>query len=127
MEIQLVIQFKIAITAIIQIIGNLYYSPIRMSIKLDGTLFKFEACLYNTMRAFEFFKLKINKLPRLNEVARKYCVSYDHQQFFEASLMSVRREKTAQIEYLKRYTISFWHLCLIIIIITKMIVIIFRN
>ena len=42
-----------------------------MSVKLDGTLFKFEACLYNTMRAFEFFKLKINKFPRLNEVARK--------------------------------------------------------
>ena len=45
-----------------------------MSMKLYGTLFKVEACLYNTMRAFEFFKLKINKLPRLSEVARKLKV-----------------------------------------------------
>ena len=42
-----------------------------MSIKLDGTLYKIEACLYNTMRAFEIFKPKINKFPRLFEVARK--------------------------------------------------------
>ena len=42
-----------------------------MSIKLDGTLYKIEACLYNTMRAFEFFKPKINKFSRFSEVARK--------------------------------------------------------
>ena len=103
MEFQLVIQFKIAISAIIQIIGNLNYASIRMSIKLDGTLFKFEASLYNTMRAFEFFKLRINILPRLNDVARKYCVSYHHQQFFEASSMSVRRGKTAQNDILSLF------------------------
>ena len=60
MEFQLIIQFKIAITAIFQIIGNLNYA----SVRIMRTLFKFEACLYNDMGAFEFFKLKIKKFPK---------------------------------------------------------------
>ena len=73
-----------------------------MSIKLDGTLFKFEACLYNTMRAFEFFKLKINKLPRLNEVVKKLlCILSSPAFFFKASSMSVRRKKQLKMSTLK--------------------------
>ena len=63
-----------------------------MSIKLDGTLLKFEACLYNTMRAFEFFKLKINKLPRLNEVARKLLCILSSPAVFQG-VFNVRSKK----------------------------------
>ena len=63
-----------------------------MSIKLDGTLFKFEACLYNTMRAFEFFKLKINKLPRLIEVEKKLLCILSSPAVFR-SVFNVRSTK----------------------------------
>ena len=68
-----------------------------MSIKLYGTLFKFEACLYNTMRAFEFFKLKINKLPRLSEVARKLLCILSSPAVFR-SVFNVRSTKKKQLK-----------------------------
>ena len=83
-----------------------------MSIKLDGTLFKFEACLCNTMMAFEFFKLKIYKLPRLNEVERKLLCILSSRAVFRSVFHVRSTKKTAQNEYPKGYTISFWHLCL---------------
>ena len=84
-----------------------------MSIKLDGTLFKFEACLYNTVRAFEFFKPKINKFPRLTEVAKKLLCILSSPAVFQGGFFVVRRKKTAQNEYLKGSTNSFWHQCLL--------------
>ena len=64
-----------------------------MSKKLDGTLFKFEACLYNTMRAYQFFKPKINKLPRLTEMARKLLCILPSPAVFQGVFNVVRRKK----------------------------------
>ena len=97
MEFKLKIQFKIAITAIIQITGNLNYMSIRMSIKLDGTLFKFETCLYKTLRAFEFFKPKIKKFPRLTEVAAKLLCILSSPAVFQG-VFNVRSTEKKQLK-----------------------------
>ena len=73
-----------------------------MSIKLDGTLFKIEASLYNTMRAFEFFKPKINKFPRLSEVARKLlCILSSPAVFQGVSNVSSTEQKQLKKSTLK--------------------------
>ena len=64
------------------------------------------------MRAFEFFNPKIIQFTRLTEVARKLLFILSSPAVFQGVFNVVRRKKTPQNEYIKRSTISFWHLCL---------------